>query len=133
MTEEAKNINCLYCKKTPIIGDGVRIISPIHSIFDCNEQITIGDNSFLGHGVKILTSYHDIDKIGKERQGSVIRKPVKIGSGVWVASWSIVLPGVTIGDNAVVGAGSVVTKNIPPNEFWAGNPCKFIRKIGKEK
>lgn len=58
-------------------------------------------------------------------------KPVKIGRNVWIGSNSTILPGVTVGDNAVIGAGSVVTKDIPENTVFAGNPAKFIKNIGE--
>ncbi len=58
-------------------------------------------------------------------------KPIHIGKNVWIGSGAIVLPGVTIGDNSIVGAGSVVTKNVEPNSVVAGNPAKFIKSINE--
>jgi len=117
----------------PIVGE-VFCESHVDPTFaDCQGQITIGDYVFCGHGVKILTGYHDYTETGYLRQRTVRSKPVTLEDGVWVASYAIILPGVTIGKNAVIGAGSVVTKNVPAGELWAGNPAKFIKKIENEE
>lgn len=110
----------------PKIGKSVSLVN---TLLDCNAQITIGDYVSFGHDCMVLTGYHDMTKIRANRQCSSPVKPVTIKDGAWIASGVIILPGITVGENAVVGAGSVVTKDIPDNEFWAGNPCKFIRRI----
>jgi maltose O-acetyltransferase len=115
--------------KTPIIGKDVTMSGYEPVFFDCQEQITIGDHAFLGHGVKLLTGGHDYTKFDNERQITRTTKPITIGRGAWVGSFAIVLGGVTIGEHAVVGAGSVVTKDVPAYEVWASNPAKFIKKI----
>lgn len=112
--------------KPLITGKGCSLVN---TLFDCNDQITLGDYVSFGHDCMVLTGYHDMTFIGVERQLSSPTKPVTIKDGAWIASGAIILPGVTIGENAVIGAGSVVTKDIPDNEFWAGNPAKFIRHI----
>ena len=113
----------------PIVGE-VFCESHVDPTFaDCQGQITIGDYVFCGHGVKILTGYHDYKKKGHLRQRTVLAKPVTIEDGVWLSSYSIILPGVTIGKNAVIGAGSVVTKDVPAGELWAGSPAIFRKKI----
>ena len=115
--------------KKPIIADTV-VMSGCEPVFlDCQEQITIGEYSFCGHGVKILTGSHDYTKFNHDRQRALTPKPVTIGRGVWIASFAIILPGVTIGDHSVVGAGALVSKNIPSYEMWVGNPAKVIKKI----
>ena len=68
----------------------------------------------------------------KQLLGSMGTKPIKIGNNVWIGGNVIVLPGVNIGDNVVIGAGSVVTKDIPANCVAVGNPCRVIRKINEE-
>ena len=60
---------------------------------------------------------------------NIIDKPVRIKSGAWIGGHSIILKGVTIGKNSVIGAGSIVTHDIPDNEVWAGNPAKYIKKF----
>jgi maltose O-acetyltransferase len=110
----------------PIIG---KSCSLVNTLLDCNDQITIGDYVSFGHDVQILTSYHDYKLKLAARQLISIRRPVIIKDGAWIASGVIILPGVTIGENVVVGAGSIVTHDIPPNVLAVGNPCKVIKTI----
>ncbi|MBU2051327.1 MAG: hypothetical protein KKH61_20460 [Gammaproteobacteria bacterium] len=78
----------------------------------------------------ILTGYHEYDGIyGEDRLKSTPSAPVVIKDGVWIASRAVILPGITIGKNSVVGAGSVVTNDVPDNTLVAGNPAKQLRKI----
>jgi acetyltransferase-like isoleucine patch superfamily enzyme len=96
-------------------------------ILDCAE-VNIGDNVYLGPNCGIYTACHPID--AEERNsGLELAKPVKIGNDVWIGGNVCILPGVTIGDNVVIGAGSVVTSDIPSGVVAAGNPCKELRKI----
>jgi len=111
----------------PKIGKGVKHGGTL--FIDCQDQVTIKDYAFLGHDCKILTGYHDYFKKNLERQQAILHKPVTIEVGVWIGSFVIILPGVTIGKNAVVGAGSVVAKDIPPNQLWVGNPARKIKQI----
>ena len=91
-------------------------------------KITIGDNVFIAPNVCIITEEHAMDT--KQRlAGLEYTHPVTIGDNVWICAGAIVLPGVTIGANSVIGAGSVVTKDIPPNSLAVGNPCKVIRTL----
>lgn len=110
----------------PIIGESVNLVN---TLLDCSGQIIIEDNVFFGHNCMILTGSHDYTLQRLERSQSKCIKPVTIKRGAWIASGAIICQGVTIGENAVVGAGSVVLHDIPANELWAGNPCKFIKKI----
>lgn len=97
------------------------------------DNITIGDNVKMGGGVKIYTSdFHSLNPVIRmSDQDMENRKsaPVIIHNNVFIGAYSIILKGVEIGDNSIIGAGSVVTKSVPENEIWAGNPAKFIRKI----
>lgn len=93
--------------------------------------ITIGENSMLGPDVKIYTALHPLEggeRFSQQPDGTAAVKtyalPVKIGSFTWIGGGSIILPGVTIGDNVVIGAGSVVTESIPDNAIACGNPCR---------
>ncbi|MRX63339.1 acyltransferase [Maribacter luteus] len=86
--------------------------------------IRIGANCSFSHRNMIVSSVHNIDDFDK-----ITLKPVTIGNNVWVTSNITILGGVTIGDNTIIGAGSVVTKDIPSGVFAAGNPCKVIREI----
>lgn len=97
------------------------------------KSITIGDNSGLGVNTKVYdTDFHPVDPEKRRNQQHITEAdaaPVAIGEDVWIAADSIVLKGVTIGNGSVIGAGSVVTGNIPPESVFAGNPATFIRKI----
>ncbi len=96
-------------------------------IFDMGE-VEIGDHVMFGPRVGIYTTNHAYDPV--ERVANVvISKPVKVGNRVWVAADVKILPGVTIGDDTIIGAGSVVTHDIPSGVIAAGNPCRVIRKI----
>ena len=86
--------------------------------------ITLGDNVTVSQGVKLCTAGHDIIS----RTMELTYKPIIISVNSWVAGWSIILPGVTIGEGAVVAAGSVVTKDVEPWTVVGGNPAKFIKK-----
>ena len=96
------------------------------SLIDCLGQVTIGDFVFFGHQVMICTGSHDTDKLDRERQDAVFAKPVTIERGAWIGSRALILPGVTIGEHAVVGAGSVVTHDVAPRHIVAGNPARQI-------
>ena len=90
--------------------------------------VTIGDNCMFGPCVQIYTPLHPMNA---QERATLIEygKPIAIGNDVWVGGNVTILPGVTIGDRCVIGAGSVVTKDIPADSFAAGNPAKVIRKI----
>ncbi|MDJ0508510.1 MAG: sugar O-acetyltransferase [Crocosphaera sp.] len=96
-------------------------------ILDCNK-VQIGDNVKFGPNVQIYAATHPINP--QERiSGNEMAYPITIGDNVWIGGNCIVLAGVTIGNNTVIGAGSVVTKNIPDNVVAVGNPCRVIREI----
>ena len=95
-----------------------------------DTHIYIGDGTMLGPNVVIATAGHPIlpELRVKQYQYNI---PVKIGKNCWLGAGVLVMPGVTIGDNSVIGAGSVVTKDIPENVVAVGNPCRVLRKIGE--
>lgn len=107
--------------------------------FTCLDvcPVTIGDNVMIGPNVTLATPMHpllpDERNIRQREDGSVYNleyaKPIVIENDCWLASNVIVCGGVTIGEGSVIGAGSVVTRDIPPHSLAAGNPCKVIRKI----
>lgn len=96
-------------------------------ILDCNT-VHIGDDVLCAPYVQIYTAYHPTDPQAR-LTGKELAAPVAIGNNVWLGGSVIVCPGVTIGDNTTIGAGSVVTKNIPANVVAAGNPCRVIRSV----
>ena len=89
--------------------------------------VEIGDRVFIGPNVGIYTANHPTD-VRRREKGYEWALPVKIGNKVWIGGGVTILPGVTIGDNTVIAAGSVVTKDIPANVVAAGNPCKVIKE-----
>ena len=95
-----------------------------------DTHIYIGDGTMLGPNVVIATAGHPIDPELRSR-GLQYNLPVRIGRNCWLGAGVIVMPGVTIGDNSVIGAGSVVTRDIPANVVAVGNPCRVLRPIGQ--
>jgi len=91
-------------------------------------KVTFGDNVMVGPNCGFYTTKHPLEP-GLRNSGLQWAEPITVEDNVWICSNVIVLAGVTIGKNSVVGAGSVVTKDVPPNCFVAGNPCKIIRKL----
>lgn len=106
------------------------------TVLDCCP-VKIGDNVMIGPNVSIMTPVHPLryqDRNMKEKADGTLyddeyAKPITIGNNCWIASCVTVTGGVTIGDGCVIGAGSIVTRDIPANSFAAGNPCRVIREI----
>src|ERR1043165_4724608 len=95
-------------------------------------QVTIGSRTLFGPNVQIYTATHPIDHKVRA-SGLEFAKPISIGEDVWVGGSAVICPGVNIGDRSVIGAGSVVTRDIPADVFAAGNPCKVIRHLTLEE
>ncbi len=89
--------------------------------------VTVGDFTLFGPAVQIYTATHPMN--AELRRKQEFAKPIEIGSDVWVGGGAVLCPGVKIGSKAVIGAGSVVTRDIPEGIFAAGNPCRVIREI----
>lgn len=90
-------------------------------------EVTVGDFTLFGPAVQIYTATHPLNAALRRSQESA--KPIHIGSDVWIGGGAILCPGVTIGSKSVIGAGSVVTRDVPAGVFAAGNPCRVIREI----
>ena len=88
--------------------------------------ITIGDGTFIGPNVNLITTGHGLDPSDRR---TTISRPIVLGRNVWIGAAAIVLPGVTIGDNSVIGAGAVVTRDVPAFAVAAGNPARVIRML----
>lgn len=113
-------------------GSNIFLGSNVYFNFNCiildPARVDIGDNVLFGPSVQIYTAAHPI--LVKECQTMLeFAKPIKIGSNVWIGGGAILCPGVQIGDGTVIGAGSVVTKNVPSGVVAAGNPCRVIRQL----
>src|SRR5947209_11926925 len=89
--------------------------------------LTVGDYTLFGPAVQVYTATHPMNADLRRKQE--FAKPIEIGSDVWVGGGAIICPGVKIGSKSVIGAGSVVTRDIPNGVFAAGNPCRVIREI----
>lgn len=90
--------------------------------------VSFGKNAFLAPNVQIYTATHPLDAL-ERISGQEYGKPISFGDNVWIGGSSVICPGVKVGHNVVIGAGSVVTKNIPDNVVVAGNPARIIKKL----
>ena len=111
------------------LGKGV--YANFGATFVDDTHIYIGDATMLGPNVVIATAGHPIDPELRAR-ALQYNMPVRIGRNCWIGAGAVILPGVSIGDNTVIGAGSGVTKDIPANVVAVGNPCKVLREIGEK-
>ena len=116
-----------YCDYGSNIHLGERVFFNFNCIVLDVCPVRIGAYSMFGPGVQILTPMHPFNAARRREQE--FGKAVEIGSDVWVGGGAIILPGVRIGSRAVIGAGSVVTRDVPEQTFAAGNPCRVIRDI----
>lgn len=131
------------------IGPGCYIEPPLHSNFGGGHvhfgkkiyanfgltlvddtHIYVGDHTMFGPNVVVATAGHPILPELRE-QGYQYNAPVRIGRNCWIGAGVVIVPGVTIGDNVVVGAGSVVTRDLPSDVVAVGNPCRVMRPVGE--
>jgi len=116
-----------YCDYGTNIELGERVFFNFNCIVLDVCPVRIGDFTLFGPAVQIYTPLHPFN--AEQRRREEFGKPIAIGSDVWVGGGAIILAGVTIGSRAVIGAGSVVTRDVPEGVFAAGNPCRVIRPI----
>ena len=114
-TDCGKNINV---GKNVFINSGCR--------FQDQGGITIGDGALIGHNAVLATLNHDIDP---KKRSNMHPAPITIGKDVWIGANATIVPGVEIGDGAIIAAGAVVTQNVPPNVIAGGVPAKVLKKI----
>lgn len=111
-------------------GKNIRLGRDVFINMGCKFQdqggITIGDGSLIGHNVLIATLNHDMDP---DKRADMKPAPVTIGEKVWVGANATILPGVTIGDGAIIAAASVVTRDVPANALAVGSPAKVVRDV----
>jgi len=116
-----------YCDYGSNIELGERVFFNFNCVVLDVCRIRIGAFSLFGPAVQIYTALHPFNAVQRRREE--YGKPIDIGSDVWVGGGAIILGGVNIGSRAVIGAGSVVTRDIPEGVFAAGNPCRVIRAL----
>ena len=116
-----------FCDYGTNIELGERVFFNFNCIVLDVAQVRIGGYTLIGPAVQIYTAMHPLDAV--ERRQKEFGKPVEIGADVWIGGGAIILPGVRIGSRAVIGAGSVVTRDVPEQVFAAGNPCRVIRAL----
>jgi acetyltransferase-like isoleucine patch superfamily enzyme len=144
---DAVEIRALFSELTGRkVDDGFRLIPPFytaggdeirvgHNVF-VNQNCTfydlggldIADDVMIGPNVSLITEGHPLEP--SQRRTATIGKPIVIERNVWIAAGATIIGGVTVGENSVVAAGSVVTKDVPPNTLVGGNPARVIRSIG---
>jgi acetyltransferase-like isoleucine patch superfamily enzyme len=122
----------------PVLTGGTGLEHRLHVGQDCwfnagcrldlSDTITIGDRAALGHEVLIMTSSHELGDQAR-RAGPLYTRPVSIGAGAWLGARCMILPGVTIGEGAVVAAGALVNRDVPPNTLVGGVPARMLKVL----
>ena len=120
-----------FCDYGTNISLGTKVFFNFNCVVLDVMQVKIGSNVLFGPSVQIYTATHPINAV-ERRKWLESAKPITIGSDVWVGGAAIICPGVAIGDRTVIGAGSVVTRDIPSDVFAAGNPCRVIRPLEEQ-
>jgi len=124
---------CYGDKRRMHIGEDVSLMNTLFNV--ASGDIYIGDNTIFGHNCMVLTGKHDFQNgvrkklVTNEGETPLTGQDIIIGAGCWIASGAIITGGVTIGNNVIIAAGSVVTKNIPSGIFAAGMPAKAIKAV----
>lgn len=117
-----------FCDYGYNIEIGENFYANMNCVILDEARVKFGDNVFIAPGCGFYTAGHPFD-VAQRNSGLEYARPITIGSNVWIGAQSCILPGVTIGDNCVIGAGSVVNRDIPSGTLAAGNPCRVIRRI----
>ena len=138
------------CKMFKFCGTSVRVDNSCHILVPQNMSIgsntsissyttiyatfgvTIGENCLISSNCGISSYNHITNSVNRaEHSGEDFKysKPVEIGNNVWIGMNVCILPGINVGNNSIIGAGSVVTKDVPPNEIWVGNPAKLVKTL----
>ena len=119
-----------YCDYGRNITAGERVFMNFDCVVLDVAPVVIGDCVKFGPAVQVYTATHPLDA-AERRSGIEFGRPIAIGSDVWVGGAAVICPGVSIGSRTIIGAGSVVTRDIPADVFAAGNPCRVIRELAK--
>ena len=120
-----------YCDYGSNMKLGERVFFNFNCVVLDVAPVTIGSRTLFGPNVQIYTATHPLNHVERS-SGVEFAKPITIGEDVWVGGSAVICPGVTIGDRSIIGAGSVVTKDIPADVIAAGNPCKVIRPVDEK-
>lgn len=131
IADDACIIPPFYFDHGIFISIGKNFYSNTNLVILDEAEVTIGDNVIIGPNVSLYTPSHPIDKAIRQK-GLEYALPITIEDDVWIAGGVIILPGVTIKSGSIIGAGSVVTKDIPSDVIAMGNPCRVFRKINDE-
>jgi acetyltransferase-like isoleucine patch superfamily enzyme len=124
-----KGFQVFHGAKNISIGNEVYLTDVLLNAGDTDGSIKIEDFVFFSHKVMVIARGHDYQKLDKERQEAITEAPIVIKRGAWIGSGATILKGVTVGQNAVIAAGSLVTKNVEDNTIVAGIPAKLIKSI----
>jgi maltose O-acetyltransferase len=116
-----------YCDYGSNIELGGRVFFNFNCVVLDVCPVRIGDSTLFGPGVQILTPLHPMN--AERRRREEYGRPITIGSDVWVGGGALILPGVTVGSRSVIGAGSVVTRDVPDGVLAAGSPCRVVREL----
>ncbi len=117
-----------FCDYGYNIEIGENFYANVNCVILDEAKVKFGDNVFIAPGCGFYTAGHPLD-VEQRNRGLEYARPISIGNNVWIGAHVCVLPGVMIGDNCVIGAGSVVNKDIPAGTLAVGNPCRVIRKL----
>lgn len=120
---------CYFGGNKVEIGKGTTVNGRCY--FENLEKIVIGENCDIAMDVMFCTSTHEFGNEHK-RAGKAYGEPIKIGNGSWIGARTTILPGVTIGDGCIIGAGSVITKDCAPNGLYVGFPAKRVRELNEK-
>lgn len=126
--ENAKVLSPFRCDFGYNITVGDNFFANVNLVILDSAKVTFGNNIFIGPNVGIYTPNHSFNRIERAK-GQEKSSPITIGDDVWIGGNVVVLPGITIGNNVIIGAGSVVTTDIPDNCVVVGNPARIIRKL----
>lgn len=117
-----------YCDYGYNLHTGEKVFFNFNCVVLDVSTVTIGSRTMFGPAVQIYAATHPLNHLERS-SGLEYAKPIAIGDDVWIGGGAVICPGITIGHRSVIGAGSVVTKNIPDDVFAGGNPCKVIRPL----